>query len=179
MFRGEKGEKNQGEKSAGRFLSKHVATEDQLGVPRYDRLVEVEEDGFRGWLHWGKGYGNSQKREFPISPALVYASPDMKILSALFLSAIPVSAQIYADVSTTLGDFSIELYHEDSPKAVANLMTLAEGTRPWIDSTTRTVRLNTPYYDGIIFHRVIKDFMNQAGSPNGSGSDRSWLQLSR
>eukprot|EP00095_Tigriopus_kingsejongensis_P009037 snap_masked-scaffold3852_size7294-processed-gene-0.3 protein:Tk09037 transcript:snap_masked-scaffold3852_size7294-processed-gene-0.3-mRNA-1 annotation:"peptidylprolyl isomerase" len=95
----------------------------------------------------------------------------LMMLSLLTVSAAPVSAQIYADVTTTLGDFSIELYHEDSPKAVANLITLAEGTRAWIDSTTGAVRKNTPYYNGIIFHRVIDNFMNQAGSPNGTGSD--------
>lgn len=95
----------------------------------------------------------------------------MRLLFLLFCPALPASAQIFADVSTTLGDFSIELYHEDSPKAVANFMTLAEGTRAWVDSTTGEVRENTPYYEGIIFHRVIDGFMNQAGSQDGTGSD--------
>lgn len=87
------------------------------------------------------------------------------------LATLPASAQIYADVSTTLGDFSIELYHEEAPMAVANLITLAEGSRAWIDSTTGEIRRDTPYYDGIIFHRVIDDFMNQAGSQDGTGGD--------
>lgn len=95
----------------------------------------------------------------------------MKSLALLSLSVLPASAQIFADVSTTLGDFSIELYYADSPKAVANFITLAEGTRAWVDSATGEVRSNTPYYDGIIFHRVIYDFMNQAGSQNGQGTD--------
>ena len=95
----------------------------------------------------------------------------MKFLLALFLCAAPVQAQIYADVSTTLGDFTIELYYDDSPKTVANFMTLAEGTRAWIDPATGIVRNNTPYYDGIIFHRVIEGFMNQVGSPQGTGAD--------
>lgn len=95
----------------------------------------------------------------------------MKTFFLLFLTALPGSAQIYADVSTTLGDFTIELYHEEAPKAVANFVTLAEGTRPWIDSTTGEIKRNTPYYDGIIFHRVIDNFMNQAGSQDGTGAD--------
>lgn len=95
----------------------------------------------------------------------------MKVLSALFLCAAPLPAQIYADVSTTLGDFTIELYYEDSPKTVANFMTLAEGSRAWVDPATGIVKNNTPYYNGIIFHRVIAGFMNQVGSPQGDGSD--------
>ncbi|MGC6427651.1 MAG: peptidylprolyl isomerase [Akkermansiaceae bacterium] len=95
----------------------------------------------------------------------------MKLFWGLLLCAAPLNAQIYADVSTTLGDFTVELYYEDSPKTVANFMTLAEGTRAWIDPATGIVRKNTPYFDGIIFHRVIEGFMNQVGSPQGTGAD--------
>ena len=48
---GEEGEEDESEKSARRFLAKHVATEDELGVPRDDRLVEIEEDIVGGGLH--------------------------------------------------------------------------------------------------------------------------------
>lgn len=95
----------------------------------------------------------------------------MRLLCLLFFPALPASAQIFAEVSTTLGDFSVELYHEEAPKAVANFVTLAEGTRAWVDSGTGEVRTDTPYYEGIIFHRVIDGFMNQAGSQNGTGTD--------
>ncbi|MGJ8696080.1 MAG: peptidylprolyl isomerase [Verrucomicrobiaceae bacterium] len=96
----------------------------------------------------------------------------MKFLPlVLLLPASPLSAQIYADVTTTMGDFTLELYHEDSPMTVANFISLADGSRAWIDSTTGKVHQNKPYFDGIIFHRVIKGFMNQVGSPKGDGSD--------
>lgn len=95
----------------------------------------------------------------------------MKWLFSVFLSLSPVKAQIFADVTTTLGNFTVELYYEESPKTVANFITLAEGTRAWIDPATGIVQNNSPYYDGIIFHRVIKGFMNQMGSPQGTGSD--------
>ena len=80
-------------------------------------------------------------------------------------------SQIFADFSTTLGDFTVELDYENSPKTVANFVILAEGSRPWINSTTGEVQVSTPFYDGITFHRVIDEFIIQAGSPNGLGTD--------
>lgn len=93
-------------------------------------------------------------------------------LLAVGLLAAPVaSAQIYADVETTLGTFTIEIDYVNSPLATANFIALAEGTRNWVDSTTGKVRSGQPYYDGIIFHRVIAGFVNQWGSQKGDGSD--------
>ncbi|MDP0490995.1 MAG: peptidylprolyl isomerase [Verrucomicrobiota bacterium JB023] len=96
-------------------------------------------------------------------PWLILAAP-------LFLTS-PLHGQIYADVSTTLGDFSLELDYENAPRTVANFITLAEGSRPWRDSATGNVMVDTPYYEGIQFHRVIADFMSQTGSQNGAGTD--------
>ncbi|MBK1832929.1 peptidylprolyl isomerase [Roseibacillus ishigakijimensis] len=97
----------------------------------------------------------------------------MKCLSLplAFLTALPSQAQIFADFETSLGDFSVVLDYENAPLTAANFILLAEGSRPWIDSTTGVVWSNTPYYDGIIFHRVIDGFMIQGGSPNGQGTD--------
>lgn len=91
----------------------------------------------------------------------------------LFLSLIVGTAQgqIFADFSTTLGDYTVELDYTNSPRTVANFIILAEGSRPWIDSTSGETKFNTPYYTGIQFHRVIDDFIIQAGSPNGQGTD--------
>ena len=93
------------------------------------------------------------------------------ILFALGAIATPLHAQLYADVTTTMGDFTLELFYEESPKTVANFVSLAEGSRKWIDPVTGIVQVNKPYFDGIIFHRVIDGFMNQVGSPQGTGSD--------
>ena len=79
--------------------------------------------------------------------------------------------QVFADFETTLGDFSVELDYVNSPQTVANFIVLAEGSRPWVDSATGEVRVATPYYDGITFHRVIDGFVIQAGSQNGLGTD--------
>lgn len=90
----------------------------------------------------------------------------------LVLALAPAAqAQIYADVVTTKGDFTIQLNHAAAPKTVANFIGLAEGSRPWINPVSGAVHTNEPYYNGIIFHRVIADFMSQAGSRKGDGSD--------
>jgi len=93
------------------------------------------------------------------------------LLAAALLVPRRAPAQIFADVQTTLGGFSLELFHEDVPRTVANFVSLAEGSRPWINPATRQLQAGVPYYDGIIFHRVIPNFMIQGGSPQGTGTD--------
>lgn len=56
-------------------------------------------------------------------------------------------------ITTNFGEILLELYPEYAPKAVENFVTHAKN---W-------------YYDGIIFHRVIRDFMIQSGDPTGTG----------
>ena len=77
---------------------------------------------------------------------------------------------IFADFKTSMGSFTCRLDYAIAPKAVANFIGLATGQRGWIDQKTGLVRTN-PFYDGLTFHRVIKNFMNQGGSPNGQGTD--------
>lgn len=88
----------------------------------------------------------------------------------LTLALGSASAQIYADFETSLGNFTCELNYTAAPKTVANFISLAEGTRVWADPSTGTLRENTPFYDGLIFHRVIAGFMNQSGCSMGTGS---------
>jgi peptidyl-prolyl cis-trans isomerase B (cyclophilin B) len=59
-----------------------------------------------------------------------------------------------ATLSTTEGDITVELFDADAPKTVENFRTLA----------------GKGFYDGVIFHRIIKDFMIQGGDPTGTGS---------
>ncbi len=76
-----------------------------------------------------------------------------------------------------MGSFTCELKQVESPKAVANFIGLAEGSRTWIDPATGAVRSGIPYYDGLTFHRVISGFMNQSGSRNGLGTDGPGYQF--
>jgi peptidyl-prolyl cis-trans isomerase A (cyclophilin A) len=77
---------------------------------------------------------------------------------------------IFADFTTSLGNFTCQLDYTNAPKAVANFIGLATGQRAWLDLTTGRVRTNA-FYNGLTFHRVIANFMIQAGSPNGLGND--------
>jgi peptidyl-prolyl cis-trans isomerase A (cyclophilin A) len=75
---------------------------------------------------------------------------------------------VYADFVTTEGNFTIRLFDKEVPNTVANFVGLAEGSREWTDPRTNQ-KSNQPYYDGIIFHRVIDGFMIQGGDPLGKG----------
>lgn len=66
----------------------------------------------------------------------------------------------YALIKTNAGDIKIKLFPKEAPKAVENFVTHAQNG----------------YYDGVIFHRVIKDFMIQSGDPTatGCGGESIW-----
>ena len=68
--------------------------------------------------------------------------------------------------STNKGDILIELTKDKTPNTVANFVSLAEGENEFVSAEYA----NKKFYNGIIFHRVIKDFMIQAGDPTASGS---------
>ena len=72
-------------------------------------------------------------------------------------------------IKTSLGDIEVALFVQKAPKTVANFMGLAEGTKEFVDAKTGK-KVKRPFYDGLIFHRVIKDFMIQGGCPLGTGS---------
>ncbi len=65
----------------------------------------------------------------------------------------PISGETIATMKTNMGDIKIRLFAELAPKTVENFTTHAKNG----------------YYDGLIFHRVIKDFMIQGGDPTGTG----------
>jgi peptidyl-prolyl cis-trans isomerase A (cyclophilin A) len=76
---------------------------------------------------------------------------------------------VHAEFATTEGSFTIRLFDQEAPETVANFVGLAEGTKEWIHPGTQQKMTNTPFYDGIIFHRVIEGFMIQGGDPLGQG----------
>ena len=75
----------------------------------------------------------------------------------------------YAQFDTTEGSFTVRLFEKEAPKTVANFVGLAEGTKEWHDPATGEAR-RRPYYDGIIFHRVINGFMIQGATGSGQGT---------
>lgn len=72
---------------------------------------------------------------------------------------------LYADIKTTKGDIIVQLYYEQTPVTVANFISLAEGTNPFVSDEYKGKR----FYDGVTFHRVMKDFMIQGGDPTATG----------
>ncbi len=75
----------------------------------------------------------------------------------------------YVVFDTTLGKIVCRLFEKEAPQTVANFIGLAEGTREWTDPKTGQ-KVKRPMYDGLIFHRVIPDFMIQGGDPRGDGT---------
>jgi peptidyl-prolyl cis-trans isomerase A (cyclophilin A) len=75
---------------------------------------------------------------------------------------------VFAEFVTSEGNFTIRLFDKEAPNTVANFVGLAEGTKEWTDPRTNR-KVKQPYYDGIIFHRVIAGFMIQGGDPLGQG----------
>jgi len=84
----------------------------------------------------------------------------------------PVAAAkpLVAILHTTAGEMKCELLPSQAPKAVANFTGLAKGTKAWKNPATGKQVAGKPLYDGVIFHRVIPNFMIQGGDPSGTGS---------
>lgn len=96
------------------------------------------------------------------------------ILSALLISSVALAAKpkkpkmepgIYVEFTTSKGVILCVLEYQKTPMTVANFVGLAEGNLHIMDSLHYT----KPFYNGLKFHRVIKDFMIQGGDPDGTG----------
>ena len=75
----------------------------------------------------------------------------------------------FAQFETSEGNFTIQLFDKEAPNTVANFVGLAEGTKEWRDPATGE-RRKAPFYEGVIFHRVINGFMIQGGDRLGQGT---------
>lgn len=78
------------------------------------------------------------------------------------MKALEGKEGLFAQISTSKGDILVELFYKDTPLTVTNFVGLAEGT---LDAAK-----GKKFYNGLKFHRVIKDFMIQGGDPEGTGS---------
>ncbi len=111
----------------------------------------------QGWLYYLSGTSNPRTiYDFNQQEWLEYGN------SAYDDAATPLIDGLYAQLETSLGTMTIRLEFEKCPITVCNFVSLAEGTM----ATER----QGPFYDGLTFHRVIKDFMIQGGDPLGTGT---------
>jgi len=111
----------------------------------------------------------------PITRPLLW----MSVLTSLLvsnLSAVPTDPGLYAVFNVSWGNpaqagsFTAKLHYDKAPVAVANFVTLTEGTRSWVQVDTGRVS-KIPFYQDTTFHWVMAGFVIQGGSPNGLGSD--------
>ncbi len=77
---------------------------------------------------------------------------------------------LYATLQTSEGNIVVRLFSKEAPLTVANFVGLATGEQTWTDPSTGEVLKNKPLYQGVLFHRVIPDFMIQGGDPLGMGT---------
>ncbi len=107
----------------------------------------------------------------------------LTLLVCSVFAALPAAAQqgtpaaaaesrepgLYLRFETSQGDVSCKLYENDAPVTVRTIVGLAIGKKSWINPKTGKVVAGQRFYDGLIFHRVIPQFMIQGGDPEGTG----------
>ncbi|MGA8186126.1 MAG: peptidylprolyl isomerase [Terriglobia bacterium] len=76
---------------------------------------------------------------------------------------------LHAIIETSAGTMTCRLYPEHAPKTVENFVGLAQGTKEFADPKTGAT-VKRPFYDGLIFHRVMPNFMIQGGCPLSTGT---------
>jgi peptidyl-prolyl cis-trans isomerase A (cyclophilin A) len=97
----------------------------------------------------------------------------MRVLLFLIALSYPLHADLIARFHTTQGNVDVVLQYATAPQAVANFITLAQGSRPWVDPFNGRIRTE-PFYNGIKIHRIANNSgfkFAQGGSARGDGSD--------
>ena len=89
---------------------------------------------------------------------------------AAYTKDIKGTGPLTATIETSLGTFHCELFGDKAPMTVANFVGLATGKKAWMNPKTGNVEKGKPFYDGLIFHRVIPQFMVQGGDATGTGT---------
>lgn len=124
------------------------------------------------------------KAATPAAPATQKAADEAKKVDAAKAAKVEPKAEettppakkrfsrMYAIFETNMGTFKARLFHTQAPKTVENFVGLAEGTKEWTDPKTQAL-VKTPYFNGLIFHRIIDGFMIQGGDPLGVDTKRA------
>ena len=98
----------------------------------------------------------------------MYGAPVAGITFPKPSELVPGNGELRATFNTSMGSFTARLFEDIAPNTVANFVGLSTGQQEWTDPRTGQPGQG-PLYRGIVFHRVIADFMIQGGDPTGSG----------
>ncbi|AKF79875.1 cyclophilin [Myxococcus fulvus 124B02] len=82
---------------------------------------------------------------------------------------VQAGQDLLATMETNQGTIELRLFSKDAPLTVANFVGLATGEKTWTDPSSGEKVTGRPLYNGVIFHRVIPNFMIQGGDPTGTG----------
>lgn len=120
-------------------------------------------------LFLGMMSGFAQNTKKPIGTKKAVTTVPKKVASSPAKKTTPAVSNegIFAEFETSKGKIIVQLEYKKTPITVANFISLAEGVNTFV---TDEKLKGKPYYDGLKFHRVIKDFMIQGGDPAGNGS---------
>jgi peptidyl-prolyl cis-trans isomerase A (cyclophilin A) len=105
----------------------------------------------------------------PTSTPAKPAAPKAATAAAAPAAATKYGPGTYAVFTTSNGNFIARLFDKDAPNTVQNFVGLAEGKKQWKDPKSGRM-IRRPYYNNVIFHRVIPNFMIQGGDPLGVGT---------
>ncbi|RKS14911.1 peptidylprolyl isomerase [Flavobacterium sp. 120] len=112
-------------------------------------------------------HSQTTKKTVPVKKPVTTVKAAVKPAVKPVVKAPAVIEGIFATISTNKGDIVLELEYKKTPVTVANFIALAEGKNTFV---TNEKLKGKPFFDGLKFHRVIKDFMIQGGDPSGNGS---------
>lgn len=123
----------------------------------------------------------ASRGQFFHSPRMVYSIRRLMFTGMLATALMAVSSGwaaqtalkdgLYAEMETSKGTILLQLEFEKTPLTVANFVGLAEGTMHYSrDGIGKPTKQSKPFYDGLVFHRVIPNFMVQGGCPLGTGT---------
>ena len=113
--------------------------------------------------------GKRRNRRLEIAIVAEVRPPDAADL-AIYTKAIKGKGALIATIATNQGTIHCQLFDDKAPIAVANFIGLATGQKPWTDPQSGKTIRGKPFYDGLVFHRVIPHFMIQGGDPLGAGT---------
>jgi peptidyl-prolyl cis-trans isomerase A (cyclophilin A) len=109
---------------------------------------------------------------FAAASALAQSAPpaDLPEAPGAKANAEPIPTGPIILIDTSMGRLTCKAFDKQAPKAVANFIGLAEGTKDWTATSSGPKQHGKRFYDGLTFHRVIPGFMIQGGDPVGDGS---------